>query len=130
MILTPRLSPFRQVESGFFQDNDVKTVGKSIRDRVALIKWRRGRTVSVAVPADQGDAASAAQTAPAAGLSSGATNAGPPPLQEPEEAEADQHSRLGNLPASATSVACKRLYCLEGTQTLAPSPSHVLVCAV
>ena len=130
MILTPRLSPFRQVESGFFQDNDVKTVGKSIRDRVALIKWRRGRTVSVAVPADQGDAASAAQTAPAAGLSSGAMNAGPPPLQEPEEAEADQHSRLGNLPASATSVACKRLYCLEGNQTLAPSPSHVLVCTV
>ncbi|XP_059899840.1 serine/threonine-protein kinase WNK2-like isoform X4 [Gadus macrocephalus] len=99
----PEVVAQEMVESGFFQDNDVKTVGKSIRDRVALIKWRRGRTVSV--PADQGDAASAAQTAPAAGLSSGATNAGPPPLQEPEEAEADQHSRLGNLPASATSVA-------------------------
>ncbi|XP_059900237.1 serine/threonine-protein kinase WNK2-like isoform X9 [Gadus macrocephalus] len=90
----PEVVAQEMVESGFFQDNDVKTVGKSIRDRVALIKWRRGRTVSV--PADQGDAASAAQTAPAAGLSSGATNAGPPPLQEPEEAEADQHSRLAD----------------------------------
>lgn len=35
-----------QVESGFFLDCDVKIVGKSIRDRVALIKWRRERTVS------------------------------------------------------------------------------------
>lgn len=35
-----------QVESGFFLDCDVKVVGKSIRDRVALIKWRRERTVS------------------------------------------------------------------------------------
>ncbi|TKS71385.1 Serine/threonine-protein kinase WNK2 [Collichthys lucidus] len=34
------------VESGFFLDCDVKIVGKSIRDRVALIKWRRERTVS------------------------------------------------------------------------------------
>uniref|UniRef100_A0A8C5CMT6 non-specific serine/threonine protein kinase n=1 Tax=Gadus morhua TaxID=8049 RepID=A0A8C5CMT6_GADMO len=118
----PEVVAQEMVESGFFQDNDVKTVGKSIRDRVALIKWRRGRTVSVAVPADQGDAASAAQTAPAAGLSSGATNAGPPPLQEPEEAEADQHSRLGNLPASATSVA----YCTfdSGLGSAVYSDSH------
>ncbi|KAM3878442.1 serine/threonine-protein kinase WNK2 [Diretmus argenteus] len=34
------------VESGFFLDSDVKIVGKSIRDRVALIKWRRERTVT------------------------------------------------------------------------------------
>ncbi|KAG8007776.1 Serine/threonine-protein kinase WNK2, partial [Nibea albiflora] len=37
---------FDLVESGFFLDCDVKIVGKSIRDRVALIKWRRERTVS------------------------------------------------------------------------------------
>lgn len=36
------------MESGFFLDCDVKVVGKSIRDRVALIKWRRERTVSSA----------------------------------------------------------------------------------
>uniref|UniRef100_A0AAY4ABY0 non-specific serine/threonine protein kinase n=1 Tax=Denticeps clupeoides TaxID=299321 RepID=A0AAY4ABY0_9TELE len=34
------------VESGFFLESDVKVVGKSIRDRVALIKWRRQRTIS------------------------------------------------------------------------------------
>ncbi|XP_065096909.1 serine/threonine-protein kinase WNK2 isoform X6 [Paramisgurnus dabryanus] len=34
------------VESGFFLDSDVKIVGKSIRDRVSLIKWRRLRIVS------------------------------------------------------------------------------------
>nr|XP_021334016.1 serine/threonine-protein kinase WNK2-like [Danio rerio] len=32
------------VESGFFHESDAKIVGKSIRDRVALIKWRRERT--------------------------------------------------------------------------------------
>ncbi|CAL8337168.1 unnamed protein product [Lota lota] len=34
------------VESGFFLDSDAKIVAKSIRDRVALIKWRRERTVA------------------------------------------------------------------------------------
>ena len=69
-----------QVESGFFLDSDVKVVGKSIRDRVALIKWRRERIISAAAAAvvevagDKGPdgqaslpqvpGASAAQTAP------------------------------------------------------------------
>ncbi|KAK0133365.1 Serine/threonine-protein kinase WNK2 [Merluccius polli] len=105
----PEVVAQEMVESGFFQESDVKTVGKSIRDRVALIKWRRERTVSAATAAatsaEQGDAASAAQTVPAPGVPSGATYGGPPPLQEPEEPEADQHSRLCNLPASGTSVA-------------------------
>lgn len=35
-----------QVDSGFFLDSDVKVISKSIRDRVALIKWRRQRIVS------------------------------------------------------------------------------------
>lgn len=34
------------MESGFFLECDVKIVGKSIKDRVALIKWRRVRTGS------------------------------------------------------------------------------------
>lgn len=34
------------MDSSFFLECDVKIVGKSIRDRVALIKWRRERTVS------------------------------------------------------------------------------------
>lgn len=33
------------MESGFFLDCDIKILGKSIRDRVALIKWRRERKV-------------------------------------------------------------------------------------
>eukprot|EP00064_Thunnus_orientalis_P002560 superscaffoldBa00000193_g2567 len=42
----PEVVAQEMVESGFFLDCDVKIVGKSIRDRVALIKWRRERTVS------------------------------------------------------------------------------------
>ncbi|XP_037625980.1 serine/threonine-protein kinase WNK2 isoform X10 [Sebastes umbrosus] len=44
----PEVVAQEMVESGFFLDCDVKVVGKSIRDRVALIKWRRERTVSSA----------------------------------------------------------------------------------
>lgn len=46
MKIQQRLTCALQVESGFFLECDVKIVGKSIRDRVALIKWRRERTVS------------------------------------------------------------------------------------
>ncbi|XP_067359414.1 serine/threonine-protein kinase WNK2 isoform X2 [Channa argus] len=42
----PEVVAQEMVDSGFFLDFDVKIVGKSIRDRVALIKWRRERTVS------------------------------------------------------------------------------------
>ncbi|KAM6928295.1 serine/threonine-protein kinase WNK2 [Xenentodon cancila] len=42
----PEVVAQEMVESGFFLDCDVKIVGKSIRDRVALIKWRRERTVT------------------------------------------------------------------------------------
>uniref|UniRef100_A0A3Q2WZL8 non-specific serine/threonine protein kinase n=1 Tax=Haplochromis burtoni TaxID=8153 RepID=A0A3Q2WZL8_HAPBU len=42
----PEVVAQEMVDSGFFLDCDVKIVGKSIRDRVALIKWRRERTVS------------------------------------------------------------------------------------
>uniref|UniRef100_A0A4W5QXD9 non-specific serine/threonine protein kinase n=1 Tax=Hucho hucho TaxID=62062 RepID=A0A4W5QXD9_9TELE len=44
---TPEGVAQEMVESGFFLDSDVKIVGKSIKDRVALIKWRRERTVPV-----------------------------------------------------------------------------------
>ncbi|KAJ3586015.1 hypothetical protein NHX12_012417 [Muraenolepis orangiensis] len=57
----PEVVAQEMVESGFFQESDVKTVGKSIRDRVALIKWRRERTAS----ASAAEAASGPQTAPA-----------------------------------------------------------------
>ncbi|XP_048067110.1 serine/threonine-protein kinase WNK2-like isoform X7 [Megalobrama amblycephala] len=70
------------VESGFFHESDAKIVGKSIRDRVALIKWRRERTVP---RASQG---AAAPTVPAGTVP---VLCKPPCLVEPEEPEVDQH---------------------------------------
>lgn len=94
------------MESGLFHESDAKTVGKSIRDRVALIKWRRERTVSAAT-VDQGQSGQMVQTATAQGVATGSVaHVGQPPL-EPEDP--DQHGRLCNQPASATSVTCKRL---------------------
>lgn len=107
ILLFPHSSSPRQVESGFFHESDAKIVGKSIRDRVALIKWRRERTVSARTPVNQGEAGLRAQATLAQGTSAGATQAGQPPLIEPNEPEADQHTRLCNLPASATSVTCE-----------------------
>ncbi|XP_052337939.1 serine/threonine-protein kinase WNK2-like isoform X8 [Oncorhynchus keta] len=98
---TPEGVAQEMVESGFFHESDAKIVGKSIRDRVALIKWRRERSVLAGPPVDIGEAGLWAQSAPAQGASAGATQAVQPPLLEPE---ADQHARLCNLPASATSV--------------------------
>lgn len=101
---------FCQVESGFFHESDAKTVGKSIRDRVALIKWRRERTVSAAAALDQGEGGHRVQMTPSQGIAAGAPPTGHPPLLEPEEPEVDQHNRLRNLPTSTTSVTCKLLF--------------------
>ncbi|KAF6729184.1 Serine/threonine-protein kinase WNK2 [Oryzias melastigma] len=48
----PEVVAQEMIESGFFLECDVKIVGKSIRDRVALIKWRRARTVSTNANSD------------------------------------------------------------------------------
>ncbi|KAF7664866.1 hypothetical protein LDENG_00161790 [Lucifuga dentata] len=100
----PEVVAQEMVESGFFHDSDAKTVGKSIRDRVALIKWRRERTVTAAIPVDQGEEGLGVQVAPSQGVSAGAAHVRQPPLVEPEDLEADQHNRLCKLPTSATSV--------------------------
>ncbi|XP_031700605.1 serine/threonine-protein kinase WNK2 isoform X2 [Anarrhichthys ocellatus] len=99
----PEVVAQEMVESGFFHESDAKTVGKSLRDRVALIKWRRERTVSAAVPVDGGEGGHRVQMTPSQGITAGVAHVGQP-LLEPEEPEADQHNRLRNLPASATSV--------------------------
>ncbi|XP_054465493.1 serine/threonine-protein kinase WNK2 isoform X4 [Anoplopoma fimbria] len=99
----PEVVAQEMVESGFFHESDAKTVGKSIRDRVALIKWRRERTVSAAVPVDHVEGGHRVQMTPSQGITAGVAHVGQPFL-EPEEPEADQHNRLRNLPASATSV--------------------------
>uniref|UniRef100_G3N485 non-specific serine/threonine protein kinase n=1 Tax=Gasterosteus aculeatus aculeatus TaxID=481459 RepID=G3N485_GASAC len=99
----PELVAQEMVESGFFHESDAKTVGKSIRDRVALIKWRRGRTVSAAATVNRGDGGHRVQVTPPLGIGAGVAHVGPPSL-DPDEPEADQHNRLRNLPASGTSV--------------------------
>ncbi|XP_071332734.1 serine/threonine-protein kinase WNK2 isoform X2 [Trachinotus anak] len=100
----PEVVAQEMVESGFFHESDAKTVGKSIRDRVALIKWRRERTVSAAVAVDRGEGGHRVQMTPSQGISAGAVHVGQPPLLEPEEPEVDQHNKLRNVPTSATSV--------------------------
>ncbi|KAM9342438.1 serine/threonine-protein kinase WNK2 [Pholidichthys leucotaenia] len=100
----PEVVAQEMVESGFFHESDAKTVGKSIRDRVALIKWRRERTVSAAATMDLGEGGHIIQMTPSQGISAEASYTGQPILLEPEEPEADQYNRLNNLPASATSV--------------------------
>ncbi|KPP65300.1 hypothetical protein Z043_116293, partial [Scleropages formosus] len=90
--------PYRLVESGFFHESDAKIVGKSIRDRVSLIKWKRERTV----PIRDGEEPRVVEKP---GGPDGVTLPGCPAApSEPEEPEADQHVRQCDLPASATSV--------------------------
>ncbi|XP_046895204.1 serine/threonine-protein kinase WNK2-like isoform X3 [Hypomesus transpacificus] len=112
------------VESGFFHESDAKIVGKSIRDRVALIKWRRERTVSAGPAVDQAEGGPGAHGAPPQGTSSGVTQGKQPPLQEPEEPEADQHARLCNLPTSTTSVTSADSTFDSGLGSTVYSDSH------
>ncbi|XP_036897265.1 serine/threonine-protein kinase WNK2 isoform X12 [Sturnira hondurensis] len=94
------------IESGFFHESDMKIVAKSIRDRVALIQWRRERIWPVLQPQEQQDTGSPDK---ARGLHvplqvQVTYHAQTGPL-EPEEPEADQHLLPTTLPASATSLA-------------------------
>ncbi|KAM4562948.1 serine/threonine-protein kinase WNK2 isoform 2-T2 [Odontesthes bonariensis] len=118
----PEVVAQEMVESGFFQESDAKTVGKSIKDRVALIKWRRGRAASIAVPVDQTEGGHRIKMAPSEGPSVGVPHVGQPLLLEPEELEVDQHTRLHNLPTSATSVTYSTLD--SGVGSTVYSDSH------
>uniref|UniRef100_A0AAV2LWW4 non-specific serine/threonine protein kinase n=1 Tax=Knipowitschia caucasica TaxID=637954 RepID=A0AAV2LWW4_KNICA len=97
----PEVVAQEMVESGFFHESDVKTVGKSLRDRVALIKWRRERSVSVSLRQDRAQ---------------GSTRT------EPEELDPD-HNRLCNLPTSTTSVTSDSTLD-SGTGSTVYSDSH------
>lgn len=86
----------------------MKIVAKSIRDRVALIQWRRERIWPVLQPQERPDPGSPdpARAPPQVPLQVQVTyhsQAGP----EPEEPEADPHLLPPTLPASATSLACE-----------------------
>ncbi|XP_053704795.1 serine/threonine-protein kinase WNK2 isoform X8 [Synchiropus splendidus] len=118
----PEVVAQEMVESGFFHESDTKTVGKSIKDRVALIKWRRERTVSATIPADQGEMEHGVQMAGSQVIAAGGTQMGQPLLLEPDELESDQNNRLHNLPTSTTSVT----YCTvdSGVGSTVYSDSH------
>lgn len=90
------------MESGLFHESDAKIVGKSIRDRVALIKWRRERTVTSAM--QSGVAQTMQVQVP---LGSVPTVCEPIGMLEPEETEADQHAQLAQLSSSTTSATCE-----------------------
>ncbi|XP_029820517.1 LOW QUALITY PROTEIN: serine/threonine-protein kinase WNK2 [Manacus vitellinus] len=96
------------IDSGFFHENDLKIVAKSIRDRVALILWRRERIWPRMQSEERRDSecleklkAPQAQQVQVTYLS----HTGHHVLSEPEEPEADQHPFQQNLPTSVTSVA-------------------------
>ncbi|XP_012881843.1 PREDICTED: serine/threonine-protein kinase WNK2 isoform X2 [Dipodomys ordii] len=97
------------IESGFFHESDVKIVAKSIRDRVALIQWRRERIWPALQSQESKDSGSPDKArGPPAPLQVQVTyhsQTGQPGQPEPEEPEADQHLLPPTLPASATSLA-------------------------
>ncbi|XP_064161107.1 serine/threonine-protein kinase WNK2-like isoform X3 [Anguilla rostrata] len=107
------------VESGLFQENDVKIVGKSIRDRVALIQWKRVRRVK-GVPAcdreEQGDQDRVqgvhevqepeppkVQLAPPLQVPAVKSQSCQLSQLEPEDPVSDHSAPIINLPGSATS---------------------------
>ncbi|KAM5260271.1 serine/threonine-protein kinase WNK2 isoform 7-T7 [Hipposideros larvatus] len=95
------------IESGFFHESDVKIVAKSIRDRVALIQWRRERIWPALQPQEQREPGSPdkARGPHAVPLQVQVTYHAQAGLLEPEEPEADQHLLPTVLLASATSLA-------------------------
>ncbi|XP_041944165.1 serine/threonine-protein kinase WNK2 isoform X2 [Alosa sapidissima] len=89
------------VESGFFLDSDVKVVGKSIRDRVALIKWRRERIISVAATAEEESGEKGAEGAASLLQVPGAS----PAQTAPSTAPSDTDETVSEQdPASATTA--------------------------
>ncbi|KAF4107294.1 hypothetical protein G5714_011658 [Onychostoma macrolepis] len=93
------------VDSGFFLEIDVKIVGKSIRDRVSLIKWRRQRSASArngkteerSTKTQAQNILQVPSTAPPVG--------GPPSLpSETEELQTEAVSLICSAPTSATTA--------------------------
>ncbi|XP_045931061.1 serine/threonine-protein kinase WNK2 [Micropterus dolomieu] len=98
----PEVVAQEMVESGFFLDCDVKVVGKSIRDRVALIKWRRERTVS----SGNGEAAVKKTQqnllqVPGTGVPQAATLA----TTEYDDQEAEQQTLICSVPATTSTTS-------------------------
>ncbi|XP_050978821.1 LOW QUALITY PROTEIN: serine/threonine-protein kinase WNK2 [Labeo rohita] len=91
------------VESGFFLEIDVKIVGKSIRDRVSLIKWRRQRNASGRNGKTEERSTKTQNLLQVP--STGPPVAGPPSLpSEPEELQTEAVSLVCSAPTSATTA--------------------------
>ncbi|XP_016350057.1 serine/threonine-protein kinase WNK2 isoform X3 [Sinocyclocheilus anshuiensis] len=92
------------VDSGFFLEIDVKIVGKSIRDRVSLIKWRRQRSAS----ASNGKTEERSTKTQAQNLlqvpSTGPPVGGPPSLPSETELQTEAVSLICSAPTSATTA--------------------------
>ncbi|XP_029358827.1 serine/threonine-protein kinase WNK2 [Echeneis naucrates] len=93
----PEVVAQEMVESGFFLDCDVKIVGKSIRDRVALIKWRRERTVSPG----NGEAQQNLLQVPTTGVPTGATLA----TTDSEDQEVEQQTLICTVPSTSSATS-------------------------
>ncbi|XP_066527156.1 serine/threonine-protein kinase WNK2 isoform X2 [Hoplias malabaricus] len=101
------------VESGFFLECDVKLVSKSIRDRVALIKWRRERVVTGKECETKGKGTKTLVQnllqVPATGLSpQGGTHTPHTPHvthTEAEEPEAEPMTLVCNIPCTTSASA-------------------------
>ncbi|XP_039204504.1 serine/threonine-protein kinase WNK2 isoform X8 [Crotalus tigris] len=96
------------VDAGFFHESDVKIIAKSIRDRVALIQWRRERICPMLHSEDHRDPESlekmkVTQAQPL--QITHTSHAGHQIPAEPDEPEVDQHLSQQNLPTSITSLA-------------------------
>lgn len=91
----------------------MKIVGKSIRDRVALIKWRRERTVSA------GNGEAPAKKAPQnllcvpGGGGGAAQTSATTDFEEPEVEQQLQQSLICTVPVTmSTTCECPRLCCI------------------
>ncbi|KAG8128190.1 hypothetical protein E2320_015043 [Naja naja] len=96
------------VDAGFFHESDVKIIAKSIRDRVALIQWRRERIWPMLHSEDHRDPESLEKTKATQAQPLQITHlshAGHQIPSEPDEPEVDQHLSQQNLPTSITSLA-------------------------
>ncbi|XP_060691546.1 serine/threonine-protein kinase WNK2 isoform X4 [Hemiscyllium ocellatum] len=91
------------IDSGFFQECDAKTVAKSIRDRVALIKWRRERCQQVIVISAQRETTELERQKDCFHPVTCTPQSGLQIPSELEEPEADQHVHQSLL-VSVTSV--------------------------
>ncbi|XP_060544325.1 serine/threonine-protein kinase WNK2 isoform X8 [Pantherophis guttatus] len=96
------------VDAGFFHESDVKIIAKSIRDRVALIQWRRERIWPRLHSEDHREPESLEKTKATQAQPLQITHlshAGHQIPSEPDEPEVDQHLSQQNLPTSITSLA-------------------------